>query len=756
MFMKRFLIYASLSILWGGIVLAGCKKEEVTGEDPGTDPAETSDFRFETTDLTQASFGVTITPEDQQMTYYYGLVSKSDYDEYGGGELLQQANLEYFESIAAENGTTLDELLVAELRSGIQEYSTILLDPGTEYIFYAYGLSTEGEALTDVNTYGFTAPAAEFIEGVEFEITGTDITPTSFTLNVTPNNPDIFYFSDVFLASQYQEYCGGTPEGIGPFVKSYLETVKASENYSQYTWPYIVSGLTFRGASSDSESFVNLLPETTYYAFAVGVANDGTIVTDATVAEIVTSETPKNEYSVKNERVTDVTYSASVTATQSETFAVMMERQYFFSDDDTDAEIISALYEAHSRDITEFCHADNAYVSFDHLIPDEDYYLLIFACNPDGSPKLDEGKVNLMKSEVRTSVATTSDVVFNLTATEVDRTTATLNVYATAGTNASDETFMFNYMTMAEYDALVAQVKTEDNQDGIYETVDEALQSHMNQFYDRQFEAYQQEHLNDGMDMREFRSRTLESGASLVMPVSYDLTDLTSGTEYFAYLFGMKADGTFTTSAVTVDFTTVTDVQCLMSLEFAMQIYDNYPADELVMYNVTSTAIGSSSNRGYHYTKYFIDNDEWAGKTPSELVELLQTDYSASSRFASSTTSLREVPWGSTWYFYAFIFDTVGTPSDVYKITYHVPAEGEGGVYGGDFVELSPVIVSNASASVTASMTMHDMSGLMSPVSDGTPKPAFEPVNLDGVDFSSALLRKYMPAAPVADIHTRL
>ena len=354
--MKRFLIYASLSILWGGIVLTGCKKEEVTGEDPGTDPAETSDFRFETTDLTQASFGVTITPEDQQMTYYYGLVSKSDYDEYGGGELLQQANLEYFESIAAENGTTLDELLVAELRSGIQEYSTRLLDPGTEYIFYAYGLSTEGEALTDVNTYGFTAPEAEFIESVEFEITGTDITPTSFTLNVTPNNPDIFYFSDVFLASQYQEYCGGTPEGIGPFVKSYLETVKASENYSQYTWPYIVSGLTFRGASSDSESFVNLLPETTYYAFAVGVANDGTIVTDATVTEIVTSETPKNEYSVNNERVTDVTYSASVTATQSETFAVMMERQYFFSDDDTDAEIISALYEAHSRDITEFCH----------------------------------------------------------------------------------------------------------------------------------------------------------------------------------------------------------------------------------------------------------------------------------------------------------------------------------------------------------------------------------------------------------------
>ena len=144
-------------------------------------------------------------------------------------------------------------------------------------------------------------------------------------------------------------------------------------------------------------------------------------------------------------------------------------------------------------------------MSFDHLIPDEDYYLLIFACNPDGSPKLDEGKVNLMKSEVRTSVATTSDVVFNLTATEVDRTTATLNVYATAGTNASDETFMFNYMTMAEYDALVAQVKTEDNQDGIYETADEALQAHMTAFYQAQFDAYVSEHPDNGCGIILFR-----------------------------------------------------------------------------------------------------------------------------------------------------------------------------------------------------------------------------------------------------------
>ena len=48
------------------------------------------------------------------------------------------------------------------------------------------------------------------------------------------------------------------------------------------------------------------------------------------------------------------------------------------------------------------------------------------------------------------------------------------------------------------------------------------------------------------------------------------------------------------------------------------------------------------------------------------------------------------------------------------------------------------------------------MYGLLAPVSFMVERPVYEPVNLDGVDFSSALLRKYVPAAPVVDIHTRL
>lgn len=650
--MKKFFVYASLLLIGGGFLFTGCEKTPVE-PGPGTD----DDFTFVETDLTQASFGVAITPKDKSMTYYYGLVSKSDYETNGGGEALQAANSELFEELAAANGVTLDELLVSELRSGEQTYETRLLTPGTEYVFYAYGLSTEGAVLTDVNTYEFSSPAAAFVSGVTFEITTPELTPTSFTLNVKPSSPDIFYVCNIMFPEEYEEYCQSSPENVGTYVKSFLELMKEDE-YAAYTWPEFISASTYRGEITVGEDvFVNLLPETTYYAYAVGVANDGTIVTDATVQPITTSETPKNEYAVSNERVTDVSYSATVTATQSETFAVMMERQYYFGEDDTDAEIIQALVNAHGGDISEYTSADYDYVSFDRLIPNEPYWLFVFACNSDGTPKLDEGKVNLLKHPVKTDEAAMSDVNFDLWVNNIDRTTATVIISA-EGSGAEEETYMFNYMTKEEYDDLEEDV----NYWGYYADMDEALQSHMDKFLEARLTEYNDAHEVD-MDMKEFLSRSLESGASTLIPVSYDLDGLESGESYVVYMFGMKADGSYTTSALTYEFTTVSDVQCAATIRFMQNT--QYAA--LYGDKVYTAVYGyPDGNFDGYYMKFFPATDEWAGKTASEVLELLQKEQ----KFTRSGWNVANyVNLGDTWTCYAVCFDTSDVPTDVYKMT---------------------------------------------------------------------------------------
>ena len=58
----RFLFMGAVCLL----PLVGCSDDDTEG----TGPEPTSDFQFETLELTQGSFKVKITPEDKNMTYF--------------------------------------------------------------------------------------------------------------------------------------------------------------------------------------------------------------------------------------------------------------------------------------------------------------------------------------------------------------------------------------------------------------------------------------------------------------------------------------------------------------------------------------------------------------------------------------------------------------------------------------------------------------------------------------------------------------
>ena len=326
--------------------LVGCSDDDTEG----TGPEPTSDFQFETLELTQGSFKVKITPEDKNMTYFFGVLEKSDFSQFENLESLQAANIENIKALAEANGVGVEEFLLEALLKGEQEWKYNTLVPETDYVFYAYGLSTELEILTTVNTYEFKTLVVEQVE-VNFKITASDVTPTSFTLNVEPDRTDCVYYYDILLPAVYMDYCGGDPANLPAFVENYLAEWKKTERYATYTLPEFIAEVTVSGKTSDS-SFENLLPEGTYYAFAVCVANDGTCISEATVETIRTSESPKNSYTVSSEVVTDVAYSAIVTAEQSEAFAVMMELQEYFADAKSDAEIIQTIYDAYNQNIS--------------------------------------------------------------------------------------------------------------------------------------------------------------------------------------------------------------------------------------------------------------------------------------------------------------------------------------------------------------------------------------------------------------------
>ena len=136
-----------------------------------------------------------------------------------------------------------------------------------------------------------------------------------------------------------------------------------------------------------------------------------------------------------------------------------------------------------------------------------------------------------------------------------------------------------------------------------------------------------------------------------------------------ALLGGLKADGTYTTEPVTTQFTTVADQVTLASLEFIVMSY-GYPEENRNMYRVWTYA----NNSKEHYFQSFVGEDEWAGKTASEVRELLKA-----SKWPSSSSYKVDAQFGQTWYGYSVAYDEAGIPTKVYKLWHTSPADtGDG------------------------------------------------------------------------------
>ena len=636
----------------GAFLFSGCNKNEI---EDNKQPGENPDFSFETLELTQGSFGVKIIPVAKEQTYYFGIVSKADYSQFSSPEDLQNADVERIKQIAESNNVDLEKFLLEALLKGEQTWQYTALSPETDYVFYAYGLSTDCKILTSLNTFEFKTPAVTPVD-VTFKITPSDITPTTFTLNVEPSRDDVTYYYDVITPDQYNKY----KDDLKSFVEAFLYEWKKTDKYQSYTMPVFIDEVTARGKIKD-DSFKNLLPEGTYHAIAVAVANDGTCMSEVEVLSFNTSESPRNEYTVSSLNTTDVSCSAVISAKESEAFAVMMELKEYFKNEKggemTDAEIIEALYTAHNENISKYVFADAANVKFNDLIPNDDYYLLVFACNPNGSPKLDPEKVNLKKVDVRTEAATQSKVKFTLKVlpSTVTRNSAGVMVEMDDPQLYKYETFLVNYIKDSEYQSMPDKEK--------------GLQEHMDKYISAELEKWNAAHSGSNMTKKEFLSRNLFSENKGDAYTTITLDGLDPGTKYQAYLIGLKADGTYTTKSVLAPFETVADAQSMASIDFSVQAY-GYKDKKQDKYWVWTYPEGDYKE---YYIKSFVGKDDWSGKSASEVEALLKKEQKA-----SASMHLIDVNYGQTWYFYAVIYDNSGKPSPVYKLEHTCPENGDG------------------------------------------------------------------------------
>lgn len=631
--------------LTAAFCLAGCKKDA-----PEKEPGK--DFEMTLVSASQGELTVKTVPQQDGLTYWCGIVTKAQYAD-GGSDASQLAagTLLKLEETAGQTGETIEEVIARSLSSGTKEFCFRGLSPETAYIVYAFGLQADGEILTEVNTAEFSTVKAEFL-GTEFTISAEDVTPTGFRLRIVPDDMEARYYYNVLDQESFAAFCAGDADLLGTRLEAYFKALR--EQYPQMTEGEFVESITVTGETTDGESFQNLAPESAFHAFAVSLANDMSLLSDVAYKELRTAAEPKNEFTVSDENITDVSYNAIVNTTTDEYYAAVLELKEYFDGMDDD-EAIATLAEANGGNFTAFLHSGNAYVEFGRLIPSDKYYLMVFTCSPDGTPITGEGKTNLVRHEVSTPQALPSEATYELFVDNISQETA--RVHVTATPSGSRETFMLNAVKKSDYDLM-------DNKET-------GLQEDMNKFWQKRLDDWKAEHPEyaQAMTMKEFMSRYLLDEAS--MGTTYELDGLEEGTDYYAYVIGMKADGTFTTGAFTEPFRTAGNQESLATIDDIMVMaLDKQDAGRTDYY----VWVYPGGEYDLFYAKSFTGTDEWASRSKDEVLQelLKETGNMWSRSFVVSSD------WGGQWFFYAVNVDTKGVACDIHKITYTTPASGEG------------------------------------------------------------------------------
>ena len=275
--MKKILFNGLLLLL--ATVFVGCKE---TPEVPPTpiDPVEKPDFVIEVKNITDTSVEFTITPEDEEMTYIAMMTTKEYFDEFEDDDAYIMDDLMWLDDAAYDAGVELSEYLEGVLKKGAISDTQDMLDPATEYIVYAFGLSNNGIVTTSLYKQTFTTLSTELTE-LNFEIEVTDIGYDTATITVTPDNDKAFYFVNVFSLEDYQNY-GGNESAFAAHInklRNYYYGLGATADQ-------MVANLGYVGAKSLSVE--DLRAGTKYMAYAIGIDERFVANSVATVVEFET------------------------------------------------------------------------------------------------------------------------------------------------------------------------------------------------------------------------------------------------------------------------------------------------------------------------------------------------------------------------------------------------------------------------------------------------------------------------------------
>ena len=197
------ILYASVALMMVLPLAVSCKEE--AEETPSVEKVDCS-FKINVSDIAGNSAKVSAIPTKMSVKYYLSAVRRDIYDLYSDKEEFAADNLIDLKMNAEEEGVEFRDYISKNRISGSSPKTISGLSPETEYVAFAYGVSDEGEIITDIYSSPFTTVEGENIVDMDFTFEMVSISGTEATVKITPEHNDRMYYYDLLPVSQITKY----------------------------------------------------------------------------------------------------------------------------------------------------------------------------------------------------------------------------------------------------------------------------------------------------------------------------------------------------------------------------------------------------------------------------------------------------------------------------------------------------------------------------------------------------------------------
>lgn len=338
-------------------------------------------LKISISEVTATTVVFSITTADPELTWIPMIAYKEGFDTFLSTEDVVKYDMEYFKYLAdrQEEEMTLQQFLEEMLATGSLEDVTIdRLTPSTEYVLYAYGLTSEGKRTTDLVSEVFTT--SEPHEGdITFTITAEE---TDYLLEYTivPSHTGVPYYYGIATADEIDQWKALYGDDIRTAIQK-GEIDASIEKLMDYGMLGSVENYFQLYTESDvmDYGYYELKADTKYVIFASKWNEQCQLVGPVAVFEHTSAAKPKSENRITL-KVSDVTQSSALavtTATNDDPYAVIQVKAADI-EGMTDEEIVTYVTEAYDYILDEYTVTGNSSRVYGKMHPETDYVFLAF------------------------------------------------------------------------------------------------------------------------------------------------------------------------------------------------------------------------------------------------------------------------------------------------------------------------------------------------------------------------------------------